>query len=127
MEEFKKLPDAELEIMMLIWQAGSPVTSSYLMEQLRGKKKWVLPTLLSFLSRLRDKGFLTVRREGKSNVYTAVVDEEKYRANEIRSFLERMCGNSLKTFVSSLYHGKAIGDDDLDELRRFIDGQSKQK
>lgn len=127
MDEWKKLPDTELEIMMLIWHAKGPVTSAYLMEQLKGRKTWVLPTLLSFLSRLCDKGFLSVRREGKANVYTPIVDEESYRENESRSFLERLCGNSLKTFVSSLYNGRAIDDDDLKELHDYIEEQSRDR
>ena len=34
MERKKKLSDAELEIMLAIWEAGEPVTSSYILQQL---------------------------------------------------------------------------------------------
>ena len=45
---------------------------------------------------------------------------------ESKSFLERLCGNSLKTFVSSLYNGRAITEEDLAELRSFIDDATKE-
>ena len=52
--------------------------------------------------------------------------EEEYLQKESKSFLERLCGNSLKTFVSSLYNGRAITEEDLAELRSFIDDATKE-
>lgn len=117
----KRLPDSELEIMMIIWQAGQPVTSAYISEQLKNKKKWKITSILTFLARLTEKGFLTSRREGKINIYSAVIGEEEYLEKEGKSFLEKLYGNSLTTFVASLYKGNAICDEDLTELRQFID------
>ena len=125
-ETLKKLPDAELEVMMIIWKAGKPVSSSYIQEQLKGRQTWVLPTTLGFLSRLCERGFLSCKKQGRSNLYTALVREEEYLQKESKSFLERLCGNSLKTFVSSLYNGRAITEEDLAELRSFIDDATKE-
>ena len=49
MKDNQRLPDAELEIMMAIWDANETVTSEYLMEVLN--KDWVKPTLLNLLNR----------------------------------------------------------------------------
>ena len=35
----KRLPDSELEIMMIIWEANEPVTSAYISEKLKDKKE----------------------------------------------------------------------------------------
>ncbi len=117
----KRLPDSELEIMMIIWEANEPVTSAYVSEKLKDKKEWKITSVLTFLARLTEKGFITSRREGKINIYSAVVGEQEYLENEGKSFLEKLYGNSLTTFVASLYKGNAISDKDLTELRRFID------
>lgn len=34
----KKLGEAELEIMQVIWQNKKPVTSNYILEELKGRK-----------------------------------------------------------------------------------------
>ena len=115
-----RLPDAELFIMKIIWQAGGEVTSAQLMSELNGKQKWVLPTVLNFLSRLVERGFLSVRKNGKINVYIPIIAEQDYLECESKSFLERLHGNSFTSLVTSLYDGKTISQDDLAELQAFI-------
>ena len=67
MPNIKKLPDSELEIMMIIWDADEKVTSDYIMEKLN--KTWQKTTVLNFLTRLCDRGFLKCHKEGRFNVY----------------------------------------------------------
>lgn len=119
--KIKRLPDSELEIMMIIWNAKGPVTSAYVSEKLKNKKKWKITSVLTFLARLVEKGFITSTREGKVNIYSAIIGEQEYLECESKSFFEKFYGNSLTTFVSSLYRSNAISDDDLTELQQFID------
>jgi BlaI family penicillinase repressor len=121
----KRLPDSELEIMMIIWEAKGPVTSAYVSEKLKDKKEWKITSILTFLARLVEKGFIGSTREGKLNIYSAVVSEREYLENEGKSFLEKLYGNSLTTFVSSLYNSNAVSDSDLEELRQFIEKATK--
>ena len=119
-----RLPDAELVIMQIIWQVNGDTTSAHICQELDGKRDWAVTTVLNFLARLVDRGFLSVRRNGKTNIYAPIVDEDVYLENESKSFLERLHGNSLKSFVTALYEGKAIDQQDLAELRQFIDEHS---
>lgn len=121
----KRLPDSELEIMKIVWNAGGKATSAHVLDRLKNKRDWKTTSVLTFLSRLSEKGFLSIERQGKTNLYTALVNEQEYLEKESKSFLEKLCGNSLKTFVASLYDSKAISDDDLIELRRFINDKTK--
>lgn len=120
-ESLKRLGDAELEIMQVIWSAREPLTSPAILAQLNGRRKWALSTLMTSLNRLADKGFVVCDRSGKSNLYTPLVKETDYRARESRSFLQRLHGNSVQSLVASLYDSRAIGDGDLEELRAFLD------
>lgn len=117
----KRLPDSELEIMKIIWKANGPVFSAYIQEHLRTKKKWAACTVLGFLTRLVEKGFITCEKRGKTNIYTAVIEEKEYLQFESKTFLEKLYGNSLESFVSALYHGKSIDKEDLKKLREYID------
>jgi len=119
--KIKRLPDSELEIMMILWGANGPVTSAYVCEQLKDKREWKVTSVLTFLARLAEKEFVLSTRQGKANIYTAVVSEQEYLESESRSFLEKLYGNSLTTFVSALYKSNTINDDDLAELQQFID------
>jgi len=118
---YPRLPDAELEIMKVVWQNGGGVTSSDVSQALKGSKDWAITTILHFLARLVDRGYLTVERIGKANVYSPLVAKADYLESEGKSLLERLYGNSLKDLVISLYDGNAISADDLEELRRYLD------
>ena len=52
----KKLGEAELEIMQVIWGSNPPVTSNQILKELQARRKWQLSTLMTSLSRLADKG-----------------------------------------------------------------------
>ena len=49
---FTRLPDAELDVMQALWQAGRPTRPSQLLEALRDKRDWSLSTLQVLLTRL---------------------------------------------------------------------------
>lgn len=118
--ELAKLPEAELEIMMIIWEAQKSVNSDYIMEKLKGVKKWKRTTLLNLLSRLCERGYLECRKEGKINIYTPLVKEKDYLDNASRSFFEKLHKNSLTSLIASLYDSKSVSKSDLEELEKFI-------
>lgn len=117
----KRLGDGELDIMMVVWETGKPVNSSHIQEKLKGRRTWPLPAVATALSRLAEKGFLACEKEGRSNYYRPLISEEAYKAAEGRTFLEKLYGNSFAGMVASLYDSRAIGPEDLEELRRFLD------
>ena len=116
-----KLPDTELMIMNIIWHSNEEVTSAHVTKMLESQKDWTLTTILTFLSRLVERGFLTVRKKGRQNVYSAVIQEAEYVESESKTFFEKLHGNSLTSLVAALYSGQAISKEDLAELKQFID------
>lgn len=117
----KKLGEAELEIMQVIWDSKEPVTSNYILKELQGRRKWQLSTLMTSLARLSDKGFVSCDRSTGSNLYTAVIPENEYKAGASKHFLEKLYNNSIQNMVAALYSNKTIKDSDVEELRNFLD------
>ncbi len=120
----KRLPDSELEIMMIIWDMDKPVTRSEIEARLDRERKLSPTTILSFLSRLQEKGFLEVQKSGKNNVYIARIDKSSYMQMESRSILKRLYQNSAKNFLAALYDGNSLSED---ELRDYITVKRKGK
>ena len=127
-KELVHLPNSELEIMMAIWEAKKPVSRLEIDEKI-SEKNWQAPTVLKFLSRLTEKGFLKCEKpEGaKTNIYTALVSEEEYLEFESNSVLGKFCGRSVKSLVANLYENNTINDSELDELQKFIDEAKKNR
>ena len=120
-EKIKRLGDAELEIMLVVWESKEPVTSNYVLEHLHNRRHWKLSTLMTILARLAEKGFIHCDRSTRTNYYSALISEREYKAKEGSSFLEKLYGNSLQNLVTSLYDSNAINDVDLSDLRKMID------
>ena len=121
----KRLPESELEIMMIIWRHDGPVNRMEIEEHLH--KDVAAPTILSFLNRLEAKGFVGVEKIGKINWYTPLVKEEEYLQKESKNILRKMYRNSLKNFVSALYDGNGLTAQDMEEQRAFLEEKSEKK
>lgn len=117
----KRLGDGELEIMLAIWGAEEPVSSTYVQEKLKGRRNWALPAIITAMNRLVEKEFLAVEKQGRVNYYRPLIAERDYKASESRGLLDRLYGSSFKGLVASLYDGQAIGKAELDDLRQFLD------
>ena len=53
-----------------------------------------------------------------------LVSERDYRQRESVGFLRRLCGGSVKNLVASLSDAGALTEQDIDELRAFLDRQT---
>lgn len=116
-----KIPDTELEVMQVIWNNTTPITTTDIKKILEKERPWSVGALQTLLSRLIDRGFLKGEMHGKSKAYTPLVSENDYIVIESKSFLKRLSGNSITRLVTSLYDSKSISDEDLDELNAFIE------
>lgn len=116
MNTMKKLPDAEFDIMKVIWANEPPVTANMIMEQLGDERKWKVQTAISMLLRLVDRGFLRTEKNGKERTYYPLVGKEDYLKFETSNFMKQYHDNSFLDLVHTLYEGKAVTDEDIDEL-----------
>ncbi|MDE5698561.1 MAG: BlaI/MecI/CopY family transcriptional regulator [Lachnospiraceae bacterium] len=117
----KKLGEAELEIMQVIWDSGKPVTSNYILKELQERRSWQLSTLMTSLARLSDKGFISCDRSTGRNLYTSIILENEYKTGASKHFLERLYNNSIQNMITALYNSKEITNSDIEELRNFLD------
>lgn len=114
----KRLPDTELEVMKALWTTG-PDTPRAILEDKLSPFGWAANTINTYLSRLTDKGFVTARREGKSNLYTPLVSQEEYQAFDSRAVLDRLYG-SPRNFVAALAR-EGLHRGELEELQALLD------
>lgn len=125
MTEKKRLPDAELEIMQIVWRTGQPVTSGYVQEH--AAQDWKATSVLTFLSRLCEKGFLRREKRGRQNLYTPLVAMDEYLQQESTQFLQRVHRGSFRNLVASLADAGALKEEDIAELREFLNEQGDAK
>ena len=119
----KKLPEAEQELMMIIWEYEEPVSRFQIEEKLDPQKEIAPSTILTLLTRLEKRGFLEKVKNGKSNLYRPLVKKEDYTCTVGKNMLDKMFQGSLANFAAALYQGKKLNEKEIEELQAFIDRQ----
>ena len=117
---YQRLPESELDIMLVLWNGTPPMTRPEIEKVINTKKNLAPTTILSLLTRLEAKNFVEVTKQGKMNLYIPLVSQTDYQAHESRSVLEKLYVNSLKKFVTSLYQGKKISSEEIQDLSDFL-------
>ena len=115
----KRLPDAEFEVMLAIWNAV-PVNTAYLMEAVGKGRSWKAPTLISFLVRLEDRGYITSFKKGKERYYEPSSDKSEYIRTASEQFVKQYHGGSFVSMMDSLYKDKKLSEEDIDELLEWL-------
>ena len=117
---YQRLPESELDIMLVLWNHTPPMNRMEIEKVINAKKSLAPTTILSLLARLEAKNFVKVTKQGKMNLYTPLVSQSDYQAHESQSVLEKLYGNSLKKFVTSLYQGKKVSPEEIQDLSDFL-------
>ena len=114
------MPDSELELMQIIWQKEPPVSRSDIEAVIKDSHALAATTILTLLTRLCEKGFLKLEKQGRANLYTPLISQREYLASESRSLLDKLYGGSIKTFANALCDS-GISKEELLELRKLLE------
>lgn len=117
----KTLGDAEFEIMQIIWAIDSPVSSTRIHAKLLERRNWHLSTLITVLARLVKKGFLCCDRSTGSNLYSALIQENDYKLDATKAFIDKMYGGSLKELILTLSTASQSKDNFLVDPKKLLD------
>ena len=117
--KIKKLPETELELMLALWEADKSVQRNYFNTKF-SDKGWSDSTILTMLSRLQEKGFITCEKSGNKNIYYPAISRDEYMKVENNSFLSRLHKGSIKHFIASLADNDGLSASDIDELEQLL-------
>lgn len=121
MSAMKKLPDAEFDIMKVIWAHDEPLTTSVIMQEIGNQRKWKPQTVNTLSLRLVERGFIrTEKKNGKELYYYPLITKEAYLKFETGDFIERFHSNSFLSLVATLYEGNKLQDSDFDQLEQWL-------
>ena len=126
MKSIRRLPDSELEVMQALWAceipAGRADIAAKLQEHTDRSEPLAQTTLLTLLSRLEQKGFIRIEKQGRASVYTPMVAREEYNRGQSRSFVDKLFGGNMKAFANALSDG-GLTEEELTELKRLLEEQ----
>jgi BlaI family transcriptional regulator, penicillinase repressor len=111
------LTNAEHRIMEVIWARGS-ATVADVVEALKGKDAYT--TILTLMRILKDKGYLSWRKEGRAHVFTPRVDRETVARKAVHQVLAKFFSGSPSELVLAFLREEELTPGELDHLKRKI-------
>ncbi len=128
MKKLPPLPDSELDIMMILWDAARPMMVSEIHEALQESRPCTKPAVHSLIDRLAQKGYVKIKTAGKPIVYKLITPKVKkadYTGEAANGFIQRFFGGSKSRLIASLIDGGGLSKDELKELSRIIDSKEQ--
>ena len=120
MEKIKKLPDAEFDVMKVVWANNPPITANIIMKEHGNRAGWKVQTAISLLLRLVERSFLRTEKTGKERTYFPLVRKEDYLKFETGHFMRQFHDNSVLNLVATMYDDNSLTDKDVDELLEWV-------
>lgn len=118
----KKISDAELEIMKVIWESDSPLLFAQITEALEANGlQWQKNTLITLLSRLMEKGYLKANKRGRKNEYVPLVTEQEFQSAQTRNFVDRIYQGNVSGLIAQLVHNDMLTEAEYDELKKILE------
>lgn len=117
------LTECEVLVMKVIWEGDEVMSIQEITSQinLKYKKDWKLQTVSTFLGRAVRKGYLEMKRNGRSFDYYPLVTEEEYGRREIVKCVEDWGNGSLGNLVASFAETGKLSAEERKHIRRMLD------
>ncbi|MBQ7299273.1 MAG: BlaI/MecI/CopY family transcriptional regulator [Clostridia bacterium] len=116
----ERIPDAELEVMLVLWHSSSPLTVGEITNTLTESRPWKSGTVHVLLARLEERGFVACDKSEYKHRFSPIVSEEDYRKGEEKTLMHRFFGGSAKRMIASLLDADGLSDKDLEELTALL-------
>src|SRR5881394_2810932 len=111
------LTNAEHRIMEVIWARGA-ATVAEVVEALKGKDAYT--TILTLMRILKDKGYLSTRKEGRAFVFEPRVDRDTAARKAVHQLLSKFFAGSASELVLTFLREEEITPQELDEIKTRI-------
>jgi len=117
----RKLSPANLEIMKVVWEK-SEVTINDVVDAINSKRKNKVrrTTVQVQMNRLEEYGWLKHTEEGRTYIYSAVVEKQKTRKDILEDIKNRVFGGSRAELVKCLIEDAEVTPEEISELRALL-------
>lgn len=120
------LTECEVVVMKAIWEADHKLSLQEILAEVNGRfgKNWKPQTVSTFLTRLVKKEFLSMKRQGRTFLYTPLVEETEYGKQEISRCASLWYHNDAALFLSALSSQRKLTAGEIKKIRKLLDKQN---
>lgn len=123
------LSEAQNEIMKLVWERGE-VSAREVRLILRERREVARNTVRTLLERMKEKGWLKYRVDGRTYLYSAAFQQEATAGQKVVEVLDQICGGSPEALMTALIDYRGLSPKEVKRIRVMLDdaaSRSKSK
>lgn len=119
MDKKVTVSDAELEILEVLWSAGTALNAAQIRNRLNESKSWERTTVLTLIQRLVKKN-VVMQEKREVYYYMPLIRREEYVREETRNFVEKFFKGRSRNLAAALVDSEALTREDIEELRNYF-------
>lgn len=119
----EELSVCEAPIMKIIWESNPDISVPELVKQLNEQygKEYARTTVVTFLTRMAGKGYITTQRRGRISYVHAIKSEQEYKQQLAQKEIEFWFHGSMAEFAQTLCAAVPLTHEECQKLRRLLD------
>ena len=118
----EELSVCEAPIMKIIWESNPDISVPELVKQLNEQygKEYARTTVVTFLTRMAGKGYITTQRRGRISYVHAIKSEQEYKQQLAQKEIEFWFHGSMAEFAQTLCAAAPLTHEECQKLRRLL-------
>ena len=119
----EELSVCEAPIMKIIWESNPDISVPELVKQLNEQygKEYARTTVVTFLTRMAGKGYITTQRRGRISYVHAIKSEQEYKQQLAQKEIEFWFHGSMAEFAQTLCAAAPLTHEECQKLRSLLD------
>ena len=119
----KRVPvsDAELEVLKVLWTRGGMTVRDVAAALRKQRRRLAYNTVLTLLSRLREKGYVDADRRETAHLFRAVVTRDGLLGSSLAALADRVCDGTASPLLLALVKDQRLSQEEIAELRQLLD------
>ena len=119
----EELSVCEAPIMKIIWESNPDISVPELVKQLNEQygKEYARTTVVTSLTRMAGKGYITTQRRGRISYVHAIKSEQEYKQQLAQKEIEFWFHGSMAEFAQTLCAAAPLTHEECQKLRRLLD------
>jgi BlaI family penicillinase repressor len=125
----QQLAKSELAVAQIVWKLGEARVRDVVtaLEKEDPAKKFEFWTVQTYLRRLKGKGYLRTRREGRADVYLPAVRPTSVLKDLVNDFVNRLFDGDALPLVQHLIDDRGLSDEQINRLQAHLDKLKKRR
>lgn len=120
-----ELGTAELEVLKALWDHGRCTVRQVMTHLHAGGRRVAYTTVLTFLTRLEQKGFVTSDKSGLAYVYRSTLSRERVTRSRLKNLVQQLYDGAAAPLVLQLMRTQRFSADEIAELHTLVDELDK--